>query len=462
MVQATAVVFDKDQTRRDDVRLRLVDCGVLPICFDDEWICLENIYHIRPAFAVMHPDSRETTIRFVSVARAIRTTLPVIVLSNRNEIGNFTCNTRLTNLFLLEYPVDQRQLQDVVGLLAQTGPNLDRPVLVAGSPESQKRIESLALFGKSEEPVLIQGERGVGKRLMARAICSCTTGGRVNLRFIRAGDISEAWIRAMHQRIDRPADSGETMDVQVIENIEALPVDLQSQLLPVMEYPAPKGRAETHRRSVRFISLAESDLERLGRQGRFRPDLYHRLSVFKMTVPPLRRRPDDVLALTYFFITRYSILKRRSISRLPDHVRTPLQNYNWPGNVPELKRAIEDALASRTAPWEECLAAWGRSRQEVFRDRRGPAIMEVRHDVQRLLDGSGELSLKTMKRRYAVQVETRILRAALSRTDGNCKKAAGMLKISYKSMLNKVKDYGLVGIGWMALMGWIGSIGLVT
>jgi hypothetical protein len=129
MAQATAVVLEKDPYRRDDLRVRLSNCGFLPICFDDEWICLENIYHVRPAFAVLRPDSREAVTRFISVAKAIRSALPVIVLSNKNEIESFFGNNWLANLFFLKYPTDEQELQGIIALIAETKQNLDRPVL---------------------------------------------------------------------------------------------------------------------------------------------------------------------------------------------------------------------------------------------------------------------------------------------------------------------------------------------
>jgi DNA-binding NtrC family response regulator len=279
----------------------------------------------------------------------------------------------------------------------------------------------------------------------------------VNLCIIRAGDISEAWLRAMRQRIERSVGAAR-MDIQVIENIDTLPVDLQSQLLPMMEGPLHEDASGRRRRSVRFVTLADTDLERLCREGRFRKDLYHRLSVFKVAVPPLRHRPDDVPALTNFFSTRYSILKRRSIFRPSAQMRSLLQAYHWPGNVAELERAIEDVLLRPPTHWEEGLAAWARTRVGTFNGQPVRTAMTVKEDVRKLMKDNGDLSLKKMKQLYAMKVETKILKAALFQTNGNCKKAAGMLRISYKSMLNKAKDYGLVGIWWMGLIGCIGLI----
>ena len=132
MRQATAVVLDNDQARRDDIRNRLTHCGIVPICFQDEWSCLENIHYIRPAFAVCRPDSRETAIRFVNIAKAIRSTFPVIVLSNQVEIESFVRRNWLVDLIFLRYPAGDHEFQRAIALLSGMKPNVDRPVLIAG------------------------------------------------------------------------------------------------------------------------------------------------------------------------------------------------------------------------------------------------------------------------------------------------------------------------------------------
>jgi DNA-binding NtrC family response regulator len=444
MEQATAVVLDNDQAQRDDIRIRLTHCGVVPICFQDEWSCLENIHYIRPAFAVLRPDSREKAIRFVNIAKAIRSTFPVIVLSNHSEIENFVRNSWLVDLIFLRSPADDQAFQEAITLLDHGKPKLDRPVLIAGSLDSQKRIEHLPLFGGSTEPLLIQGEPGVGKRLMARAIHCCSAGDGTELVFINARDISGPWIRQTHRRVQLGDAVGEKALFTVIENVEKLSIDQQAQLLLLMEKPSGNNGISGARRSARLITLAETDLECFSRAGRFRKDLYHRLSVLKMTLPPLSDRKDDVPVLADFFASRYSIRNRGAIFRLPDEVRTLLKAYDWPGNVAELKGSIKRSLAPGVANWTESLSAWCDNRMRASQRPSGTPTDHLKNDVRRFLENNRDLPLKKAKQRFARQVESQIMKAALSATRGNCKKAAGLLNISYKSMLNKVKEYQLV------------------
>ena len=448
----TAFVLDNDQTRRDDIRIRLSHCGVLPICFQDEWICLENIHHIKPAFAIFRPDSLKAAIRFVTIAKAIQRTFPVIVLSNQPEIETVVHNNWLLNLFFLRYPAHEQDLQDAIALLAEPNQHLERPVLVAGCAESLKRIAMLPRFGLSAEPVLIQGEFGVGKRMITAAIQSCSMAEKPQIETVHASDISGQWVRATRERLDAQESSAGRIRFCVIENIDTLSIDLQSQLLLIMESPAVSAHVDGRGQAIRFFSLAEADLAHLSQIGRFRDDLYHRLSVLTMTVPPLRDRKEEVPALADFFAAKYGIRRRGTIFRLPKETREAFKNYDWPGNVAELKGTIQQMLATEALSRPEDMRGWCEHRFNGPRPQINEASIEVGDDVRQFARKHAELPLKKAKQIYAMQVERRFMKAALSKTNGNCKKAAGMLNISYKSMLNKVKEYSLVLL--VGLLNW--------
>jgi transcriptional regulator with PAS, ATPase and Fis domain len=163
-----------------------------------------------------------------------------------------------------------------------------------------------------------------------------------------------------------------------------------------------------------------------------------------MTLPPLRDRKDDVRVLADFFVSRYSIQYRGTIFRLPDEVRTMLRRYDWPGNVSELKGSIKQSLAPGVSDWPENLLTWCNTQMRTKTHPTGIPTGDVKYDVRRFLQNNPDLPLKIAKQRYAMQVESRIMKAVLSSTRGNCKKAAGLLSISYKSMLSKAKAYQLV------------------
>jgi DNA-binding NtrC family response regulator len=443
MPQATAVVLINDQSGRDEIRMRLSHCGVLPICFNDEWICLENIYHLRPTFAVLRPASNATALHFIHIASAVERSLPIIILSDQQALQPLLCKPWRANIFFLPYPVEQKDLQDLIESFGPAKLNALPPMVIAGSPAAQQCIDWLPLIGHSDEPVLIQGEPGVGKRLIAKAIHNCSAAKDTMLEFISAQDISGSWIGQVHQQIDRLSRSGPL--VYVIENIEDLNYQMQSQLLLIMDALVGKGHGDGSWMPVRFIFLAEVDLSRLSRKGLFRKDLYHRLTVLKIKVPPLRERREDVPLLADFFAAKYGLEQQGSLVRLPEDIRTVFEAYHWPGNVAQLERTIKKALARGTTHWADTLQQWCNDHAGQQHGRFPPPAIDVDGCLQKLMDNKQEMSLKTATQRCAMQVEKGILKVALSRTHGNCKKAAILLNISYKSMLTKAKAYRLVG-----------------
>jgi DNA-binding NtrC family response regulator len=325
-------------------------------------------------------------------------------------------------------------------------PRPGRPVLVAGAPDSLKRIQSLPLLGAAKEPLLIQGEAGVGKRLTAAAIHSWAIADQGEPQWVHAGAISEGWIVRWQRRLQASeATDGQGLFV-VIENIEQLDLDLQGRLLPMLEDHADNAINQAGRKNLRLITLAEADLARLTRQGRFRQDLYHRISVLKLNLPPLRDRLDDIVALADFFAAAAAVSNGASVLRLPDAVRGLLATYHWPGNVAELRDAIQQSpLAQGAKEGKVALGDWFRDYIERHRHPFGVSAIDVSGELRRFLKNNRDTSLKRAKQHCGRQVEIRFMRAALSRTNGNFKQAARLLRISYKSMLNKAKAYHLSG-----------------
>ncbi|BBO81358.1 hypothetical protein DSCO28_19240 [Desulfosarcina ovata subsp. sediminis] len=440
MLQTTAVVIEKSKAERDDIRMRLSHCGVLPICFEDEWVCLENIYCIKPSFAVFRSDSSESASRFVNAAKAIESGFPIIVLSNNHRIEAFVQNNWLENLFFLRYPANHQTFQATINRLANVKQDLSGPVLIAGSVERKKLIQELPLVSASQDPVLIQGESGVGKKLIAKDLHRLSGNPNSIFNLIDAGDVTGEWIRKTKVRIDSLSRDYECF--YAIDNAEQLPFEFQAQLFLLLEDRAPGGISKTGAAS-RFITMVHRDISTMVDKGLFRKDLYHRLSVLKLTVPPLRRHMSDIRALAEYFTTQYSIRYQGAVCRLTDPVMDAFVNYPWPGNVSELKRVIKKLVLMDRVHWENMLPVLCNTDKGGNGGR--PSVCGIDTDeVRQFLSTNWNLTLKQARSRFADKVERKIIKAALAETGGNCKKAAGLLRISYKSMLNKAKLYQLV------------------
>ncbi len=215
-------------------------------------------------------------------------------------------------------------------------------------------VEQVAPTGSS---VLLTGETGTGKELLARAIhrrsargerpfvavnCAALPGTLIESELF--GYERGAFTGALQRRLGRfEVASGGTI---FLDEISDIPADIQGRLLRVLQEGTFErlGSSHTIRTDVRVIAATNRDLEVAVAEGRWRADLYYRLKVFPIEVPPLRERREDVPLLVWYFVTRKRMVLGRAVTRIPDRVMAALQLYAWPGNIRELENVIERAL----------------------------------------------------------------------------------------------------------------------
>ncbi|HEX8140972.1 MAG TPA: sigma 54-interacting transcriptional regulator [Pyrinomonadaceae bacterium] len=234
---------------------------------------------------------------------------------------------------------------------------LDFGDIVGQSPALQKVLRQIELVAQTETSVLIFGESGTGKELVARAIHERSLRRtrpmiRVNCGSIPHelfeseffGHVKGAFTGAIRDRVGRfqLADGGTLF----LDEVGEIPLWLQSKLLRVLQEGEFErvGEDRTRRVDVRLVTATNRDLRREIEQGRFRPDLYYRLSVFPIEVPPLRERKEDIGMLAAHFINRSCSRLNCAETRLTKQIVAQLQDYDWPGNIRELQNVIERAV----------------------------------------------------------------------------------------------------------------------
>jgi formate hydrogenlyase transcriptional activator len=229
---------------------------------------------------------------------------------------------------------------------------------LTGADGGLRRVwESIQLVAPTNSAVLLQGETGTGKEVVARTIHqqsrrkhrSCV---RLNCAAIPAalleselfGHERGAFTGANTQTTGRfqQADGGTLF----LDEIGDLPLELQPKLLRVLQEQEFErlGSSRTIRVDVRVIAATNQDLAQLVRERRFRADLYYRLNVFPIELPPLRERPEDIPLLVQRFIEMFSSRMNKEITYIPDEVLETLQRHDWPGNVRELQNVVERAV----------------------------------------------------------------------------------------------------------------------
>jgi DNA-binding NtrC family response regulator len=228
--------------------------------------------------------------------------------------------------------------------------------LVGSSPAFSSVLEVIKAIAARECPVIITGETGVGKEMVARQVhaaskragrvfvpvdCTTLTGqlfesqlfGHVRGAFTSAVDSTLGFFRA--------ADGGTIF----LDEISEIPLDLQAKLLRVLQerHVTPLGSAKSCPVDVRVLCATCKDLQEMVRQGTFRSDLYYRLDVVRLEVPPLRHRREDILPLAEYFLQNQALFYSEPPKVLSEPAKQLLLNYAWPGNVRELANAIERA-----------------------------------------------------------------------------------------------------------------------
>jgi len=294
--------------------------------------------------------------------------------------------------------------------------------------------------------VLVTGESGTGKELVARLIHRASP--RVDLPFVavNCGAIPEPLLESELFGHAKGAFTGATADrlglfeeasggTLFLDEIGELPQVLQVKLLRALQEGEIRrvGDNAPRRVDVRVVAATSRDLEAEVAAGRFRPDLYYRVNVVRLHLPPLRERREDIPELVHHFIALYSARFKLGVSGISAGAMRALMDYAWPGNVRELENVVERALVLTDGPRidVEQLPASVRDAGAA------PPVSAPGSAAADELD----LSIK----RHVESVERDLIARALARTGGNRTRAAQLLEISHRTLLYKIRDYGIDG-----------------
>jgi two-component system, NtrC family, response regulator AtoC len=313
--------------------------------------------------------------------------------------------------------------------------------ILAKSQVMMSMFRTIAKIADYKTTVLISGESGVGKELVARAIHkrSSRTGG--NFVPVNCGAIPENLLESElfgHKKgafTDAVADRHGLFEeahkgTLFLDEIGELPLGLQVKLLRVLEDEKIRRLGETRDVTVdvRIVAATHRDLLAEAQAGRFREDLFYRLNVLPIHVPPLRERREDIPLLIDYFVGKNNARLGTDIRGLDSEARRLLYEYAWPGNVRELENTIERAMV---------LAEGDRLMPSDLPER----LREAQNPVQMQL-ATGELSVKKTTR----IIEEILIRRALQKTKGNRTRAAEILEISHRALLYKIKDYKITDL----------------
>ncbi len=305
--------------------------------------------------------------------------------------------------------------------------------------KSAPMLEIFRTIGKIADyktTVLVVGESGVGKELVARALHRRSIRANNPFVAINCGAIPENLLESElfgHRKgafTDASADRRGLFEeastgTLFLDEIGELPLALQVKLLRVLQEETIRRLGDTKdiRIDVRIVAATHRDLAAEVKAGRFREDLYYRLNVLPLPLPPLRERKEDIPLLLDHFIARNNTRLGTQLRGISPEARKALIDYAWPGNVRELENTIERAMVLADSDLIHV-----QDLPERVREARDPVQMQL---------ASGELSIKKTTR----VIEEVLIRRALQKTKGNRTRAAEILEISHRALLYKLKDY---------------------
>lgn len=310
---------------------------------------------------------------------------------------------------------------------------LDFSGVLGSSPRIREIFQLLEMVAPSEATVLLLGETGTGKELVAQAIHRNSPRADGPFVVVNCATLPETLLESELFGHERGSFTGATVrkdgrflvahhGTVFLDEIGELTLPIQAKILRVLQAREfePVGSNRTQKVDVRIITATNRDLEKMVREGRFRDDLYYRLNVFQVVLPPLRERLEDLPVLADFFLKRYGEKNRRVVIALAPEALQAFRRYSWPGNIRELENVIE----------------------------RGVIVCQgnvlTREDLPAVLQPRGEwLAAGAENEPGLPELERQLISRTLERVAGQRRQAAEILGISLDELNLKIRSYGL-------------------
>lgn len=454
-MKRTILIVDDDKKIAHLIEYRLKNQGQTPHVVYRGQDALEYIKRDEPVLILL--DIRLPDISGVEVLKALRKTHPhvqILMISAHGDVKLAVECMKLGAYDFIEKPLafpeldakvkhvlDRYRLEEEVSLLRkELGEKYRFKSLVGKSPAMKKIFQCIDTAAKSDANVLIEGESGTGKELVARAIHF--NGPRKESPFVavNCGAIPEnlleselfghekgAFTGAMARKIGKfeQARNGTLF----LDEIGDLSANLQVKLLRVLQEREIErvGGNELIPISARFIVATHRDLKELEKQGNFREDLYFRINVFPIRIPPLRERRDDIPELLRYFLSKRGGRKRPL--KLEAEALKRLMDYDWPGNIRELENCVERLVLMK-----------GESEMVSAEDIDALELGEKQSAIAEGVSG-GDPPRWNERDKVMGEAEKALLENALKEAGGNVSKASKLLNISRDTFYRKIRKY---------------------
>jgi two-component system response regulator AtoC len=451
--QHKIIILDNNQQRRDALKSMVVEWGHTPFIFEKESRCLDNLKPLAPDLVISGSFSVEKARRFINTLQLTNCGVPLMIISDDQGVLEYVDSNGFGDVCILNVNSDPAEIESTVNRVLQADAAHKEfptycPLIIGSSREILKIKKMITDMSLADEAVLIQGERGTGKELMARFIHLKSRRHQGPLVKISIPQLQADFFENQLLMLEDPQErqkgifAAAHQGTLLLEEIGEMPLEPQATLLKMID-EAGIFKPADDAFDVRIIATSGRDLAALVDSNKFRMDLFYRLNVIRLDIPPLRHRLEDISALTDFFTDKFCIESGRSHFQLSEKMKSLLAFYHWPGNIQELedliKRIVVDDAGDTVAKKLRVHKKY-RALTDSYEDIDTLAGL---NDVKKHVRDLDKISLKKIGGIFLERTEKKLVKKALDGTNWNRKRAAKLLDISYKSLLNKIKEYNL-------------------
>jgi len=467
--RTTVLVIDDDPGIREYLETLATRQGYGVYTAEDGESALNELDQVRPDIITLDAvlpgiDGLETLRRLKQRAPEI----PVVMLSGHGQARTIVEAMRLGAADFLRKPFEVEELElafakaldnraleeEVMSLRGRVRSEVDGLLMGGDNPKMREVREIIEQVADTDITVLVRGESGTGKEVVARALFQL--GNRRSRPFVKVncaalpselleselfGFEKGAFTGAQKRKLGKfeYANQGTIF----LDEISEMAPGLQAKLLQVLqdgEFSRLGGESDV-RVDARIIAATNRNLEEAVKSGEFREDLYYRLNVVTIQIPPLRDRIDAVPLLTEHFLGMYNEQYNKKVEKLSNETMQLLMDYHWPGNVRELENMVKRmvVLGNEQTVLQELSQSAPPQALESDPDDLGLDLVALGADFS----NGQELDLKAISKRASQIAEKKVIERVLGQTRWNRKEAAERLQISYKALLYKMKENGL-------------------
>ena len=437
MARKSILVVDDEKSQREILEMILSDAGydVTPAASGEAALRIARERRFDLALTDLKMTGMDG-VELLSKLLAFDSSIIVILLTAHGSIDSAKEALRRGAFDYLEKPFEREALLDTIRRALARLDALDQEIISA-SPEMEAVKKMILKVARSTSTVLIRGESGTGKELIARAIHNQSPRSTEMFQAVNCAAINENLLESElfgHEKgsftgahaekkgLFEVADKGTLF----LDEIAELDIGMQAKLLRALQEREIRrvGGTRAIKIDVRVVAATNRDLRAMVGDGRFRDDLYYRINVLSIDVPPLRERRDDIPVLNDFFLKKHTRNTSRLVRGLTPDARRVILDYAWPGNVRQLESAIERAILL--------------AESDLISVEDLP--LEVRQDTRPAAEAAFKLPAEGIS---FEEVERNLIVQAMERTDYNITKAAKLLGLTFRTLQYRLEKFGL-------------------